>query len=73
MENQVIIFFALLNGFLDDVAVNSVSRFEISLYQFLSANYSNIAKTIADTKGFSPEIESALKGALTEFKKSFVA
>src|SRR5271169_3065395 len=35
MENQVIIFFALLNGFLDDVAVNSVSRFEAGLYQFL--------------------------------------
>jgi len=73
MENQVIIFFALLNGFLDDVAVNAVSRFEISLYQFLSANYATIAKTIADTKNFTPETETALKGALTDFKKSFVA
>jgi F-type H+-transporting ATPase subunit alpha len=73
MENQVIVFFALLNGFLDDVAVNAVSRFETSLYQFLSANYANIAKTIADTKAFSPETETALKAALTEFKKSFVA
>ena len=73
MENQVIIFFALLNGFLDDVAVNAVSRFETSLYQFLSANYANIAKTIADTKNFTPETEAALKTALTEFKKSFVA
>ncbi|PPD58938.1 F0F1 ATP synthase subunit alpha [Dehalogenimonas etheniformans] len=73
MENQVIIFFALLNGFLDDVAVASVSRFETSLYQFLSANYPNIAKTIAETKNFTPEIEAVLKGALAEFKKSFVA
>jgi F-type H+/Na+-transporting ATPase subunit alpha len=73
MENQVIIFFALLNGFLDDVAVGAVSRFETSLYQFLSANYPNIAKTIGDTKAFTPETETALKTALTEFKKSFVA
>jgi F-type H+-transporting ATPase subunit alpha len=73
MENQVIIFFALLNGFLDDVAVSAVSRFETSLSQFLSANYATIAKNIADTKNFGPETETALKGALNEFKKSFVA
>jgi F-type H+-transporting ATPase subunit alpha len=73
MENQVIIFFALLNGFLDDVPVASVAKFEIDLYRFLSANYAAVAKSIGDTKAFSPEIETALKGALVEFKKSFVA
>jgi len=73
MENQVIIFFALLNGFLDDVPVASVSKFEKDMYQFLSANYTAIANSIADTKVFAPETETALKGALAEFKKSFVA
>jgi F-type H+-transporting ATPase subunit alpha len=73
MENQVIIFFALLNGFLDDVAVANVARFETDLYQFLQANYGDIAKTIGTEKAFSPATETALKGALTEFKKSFVA
>ncbi len=73
MENQVIIFFALLNGFLDDVPVASVAKFEIDLYRFLAANYAAVAKNIADTKAFSPETETALKGALVEFKKSFVA
>ena len=71
MENQVIIFFALLNGFLDDVAVANVAKFETDLYQFLQANYADIAKTIGSTKAFSPEIETALKSALTEFKKGF--
>lgn len=73
MENQVIIFFALLNGFLDDVEVNSVSKFETDLYQFLQANYADIAKTIATEKAFSDETEKALSDALKEFKKSFVA
>lgn len=73
VENQVIIFFALLNGFLDDVPVAACSKFETDLYQFLAANYPNIGKTIAESKNFSPETETALKTALVEFKKSFVA
>ncbi|MGI2335186.1 MAG: F0F1 ATP synthase subunit alpha [Dehalogenimonas sp.] len=73
MEDQVVIFYALLNGFLDDVEITSVSKFETDMYQFLHANYADIAKTIATEKVFSDETEKALSDALKEFKKSFVA
>lgn len=73
MENQVVIFYALLNGFLDDVEVDKVSKFEDDLYQFLQANYADITKKIADEKVFSEETEKALEAALKEFKKSFIA
>ncbi|MDV2989475.1 MAG: F0F1 ATP synthase subunit alpha [Dehalogenimonas sp.] len=73
MENQVVIFHALLNGFLDDVEVASVSRFETDMYQFLQANYADITKTIATEKAFTEQTEKALNDALKEFKKSFVA
>ena len=72
MENQVIIFYALLNGFLDDVDVANVSKFETELYQFIEANYGDIPKTIAKDKDFSGDTEKTLTEALKEFKKSFV-
>ncbi len=73
MENQVIIFYALLNSFLDEVPVASVSKYETDLYQFLQANYADIAKTIAKEKALSEATEKSLKEALAEFKKGFVA
>lgn len=68
VSKQVAIIYAANNGFLDDIEVADVSRFEEELYKFLDTR----ADLLDKLKGnWSDEVEEELKGALTEFRKTF--
>ena len=69
MEKQVMILYAAINGYLDDVPVDKVGAFEANLQRFMEANHPDIAKKIAQQKEIAPEIEEKLKAAIEEFKK----
>ena len=68
MEKQVAIIFAGGNGFLDDVAVEDVRRFEGELYHFLDNSKPEILQTIRDKKELKDELKKQLADALKEFK-----
>jgi F-type H+-transporting ATPase subunit alpha len=69
LENQVMILYAAINGYLDDVPVAKISTFEANFYRFMEANHPEIVKKIAEEKEITPETEEALKKAIPEFKK----
>jgi F-type H+-transporting ATPase subunit alpha len=69
LERQVMILYAAINGYLDDVPVDKVSAFEANLQRFMEANHPDIGKKIAKQKEITSEIEEKLKAAITEFKK----
>jgi F-type H+-transporting ATPase subunit alpha len=69
LENMVIILYAAINGFLDDIAVDKLAAFEADLYKFIDMSHRNIGKAIAQEKDISPATEAALKEALTQFKQ----
>ncbi len=69
LEKQVMILYAALNGYLDDVAVNKVTSFETNFYRFMETSHPEIGKRIAKEKEISPKTEEALKEAILEFKK----
>jgi len=69
MERQVMILYAAINGYLDDVPVDKVGAFETNLQRFMEANHPEIGKKIASKKEIAPEIEEKLKAAISEFKK----
>jgi F-type H+-transporting ATPase subunit alpha len=69
VERQVMILYAVINGFLDDVPVDKVGAFEANLQRFMEANHPEIGKKIAQQKEITPEIEEKLKAAIAEFKK----
>jgi len=69
VERQVMILYAAINGFLDDVPVDKVGAFEANLHRFMEANHPEIGKKIAQEKEITPEIEEKLKAAISEFKK----
>jgi len=73
VEKQVIILYAGVNGYLDDVAVDKLGDFETSLHTFMEASHPEIGKAIATEKKISPETEEALKAAIGEFKQSHFA
>lgn len=73
IERQVVIIFAGARGYMDDVAVANITKFEEDLYPFLEAKYPQIFEDIRSKKMLDKDIEETLCRALEEFKSSFVA
>ena len=69
VERQVMILYAAISGYLDDVPGDKVSAFEANLHRFMEANHPEIGKKIAKEKEITPEIEEKLKAVILEFKQ----
>jgi F-type H+-transporting ATPase subunit alpha len=69
VEKQVFILFALTKGFLDDVEVGDIRRFELELYTFLDHNYKELLAQIKNTGKLADE--DGMRNAIDDFKKSF--
>ncbi len=73
VEKQVASIWAANNGYLDDVPIASVGKFENEFLTYLEHSPKKILATIAKDKTMSPEIEAELKTAVTDFKRGFTA
>ena len=71
VENQVISIFAANNGYLDDVAVDQVRRFESELQDFIAERYPDIPTGIAQTKALGDDATATLRTAILAFKEQF--
>ncbi len=69
VEKQVMILYAAINGYLDDVAIDQAGTFETDFHRFMEANHPEMGGTIAREKDISTETEEALKAAIGEFKQ----
>jgi F-type H+-transporting ATPase subunit alpha len=73
VEKQVMILYAAISGYLDDVAVENVGRFEVDFHRFMESSHPEIGSAIARDKILGEETEEVLKAAIEEFKKSEIA
>jgi F-type H+/Na+-transporting ATPase subunit alpha len=71
VENQVVSIWAGSNGYLDDVPLEDVSRFEHDFLENLRRSHEGILTAIRETKDLSEDTITALKDAVEEFRKSF--
>jgi len=71
LEKQVMILYAAINGYIDDIPVDGVSTFETDFHRFMAANHREIGENIAREKEITPETEEALKAAILEFKQGY--
>ncbi len=71
VEKQVIIIYAGTKGYLDDIPVSEIGRFEQEFYTFIDAKYSNILESIRETKNLDSDTEEELKKAIEDFKSQF--
>ncbi|MGX6466045.1 F0F1 ATP synthase subunit alpha [Leuconostoc falkenbergense] len=69
VQHQVVVLYALTHGYLDDVAVEDIQRFQDELIAYVDANASGLFKTIVETKNL-PE-EADLNAAIEAFKAGF--
>lgn len=69
VEKQVLSIYAVTKGFLDDIPVVDVLRFEKELHAYFDHNKNDLLDHIRNTKELPDE--NALKDAINEFKKGF--
>jgi F-type H+-transporting ATPase subunit alpha len=70
VEQQVMIIFAVTNGFLDDVPVNQVRDWERGFHEFMAARYPQVGDRIRNEKVLSKETEADLRRGIEEYKRS---
>jgi F-type H+-transporting ATPase subunit alpha len=69
VEQQVMIIYAVSNGFLDDVAVARVREWERGFLAFMAAQYPQVGDAIRKEKVLSKDTEAALKQGIDAYKK----
>jgi F-type H+-transporting ATPase subunit alpha len=73
VEEQVAVIYAGTRGYLDAIPTNKVGPYQEALLSKLKASYPQILDGIRNGKALTPELETALKGALDDFAKTFSA
>jgi F-type H+-transporting ATPase subunit alpha len=73
VEKQIAIIYAGTNGYLDDIPVAAVQRFEAEFNQALDSKYAHVTKAIREEKAMSEKIKEDLSEALKDFKRTFDA
>ncbi len=73
MEEQVCVIFAGTRGYLDDIAVSAVGKFEQDLLSLLRTDGSDILEDIRTKKALSEDTEKKLVAFLDKFAKGFTA
>jgi len=70
LGHQVVILFAVTNGYLDDVPVADVRAWERSLHDFVDASHPEIVRMIESDGEIKPETETLMREALHEYTTS---
>jgi len=69
LGKEVMILYAVTNGYLDDVPVDKVIAWEGNFHRFMETNHLELEQKINDDKEIKTETEEALKAAIKEFKE----
>jgi F-type H+/Na+-transporting ATPase subunit alpha len=71
VENQVLIIWAATSGYLDDVPVDQLRRFETELSSFIENSHPGLLTALREKKALTDEIKADLKTAITDFKQTW--
>ncbi len=73
VERQVLIIFAGINGFLNELPVADSRRYEQELYSYMDTRHADVVKQIAEKGDIKGELTEKLKQILTEYGSIFQA
>ena len=71
VEEQVVSIWAGGNGYLDDVPIEDISRFESEFLEYLRRGHAGILQAIRESGTLSEDTITALKDAIEDFRKVF--
>lgn len=69
VEKQILIIFAVTNGFVDQYGLDKVREFERELYSFFDAKYQDILEAIREKREITDELSDRIKKALEELRQ----
>jgi F-type H+-transporting ATPase subunit alpha len=73
VPQQVIIIYAVTNGYLADIAVSDIAEFEKDLLEYVADSYNEIIADIKQTKDLTKENSAKLSEVVTDFVKKYLA
>ena len=68
VQYQVVILYSATNGYLMDIDVKKVRKYNDGLIEFLEEKYPEVGKSISETGELKADTEATLKKAIEEFK-----
>jgi F-type H+-transporting ATPase subunit alpha len=71
VAHQVCIIYAVTNGYLNSIPVDSIGEFEKQLFEYMDGRGYEALNAIRTTGKLEPETENAIKAALTELVAKF--
>ena len=72
VEDQVIILYAVIRGYLDDLDLNKIKEFEKEFINYMHLSHPDVSRSISETKDLLPEVEEQLVKAILNFKRLYV-
>ena len=72
-SKQILIIFAGTNGYLDDLEVEQIRRFEAELYKYVESMNHKLLDNIMEKKVLDDALKADIEKALKEFKQRFVS
>ena len=73
LEHQVVVFFAVSNGYVDEVPIPDVPRWETEFVNYMDTAHPEVGKSIVETNDLTDETTATLTAAIEEFQKGFTA
>lgn len=71
VEEQVISLYTAVKGYLDDIELADVRRFESEFLSFVKSQHDEVLQSIRDTKDLTADNEEKLKEVIEKFKRGF--
>ncbi len=71
LEKEVVILYAAVHGYVDEIPLEQIKKFEEEFFQFMDMQYPEVMKDIKETLDLTSVTEEKLKEAISGFKQSF--
>lgn len=73
VEEEVVVIYAAVKGFIDDIDVEQVGRFEQEYLRYMRSVKADLLARIRTEKALSDELNAEIEKAINEFKQGFLA
>ena len=71
MEKQILIIYAGTNGFVDELPLTALKKYEQELYSFMESKHPDIFADILKKRELDGDLRAKMNKALEEFKGVF--
>jgi F-type H+-transporting ATPase subunit alpha len=71
LEKEIVVLYAAVNGYADDIPLEQVRSFEEELHAFMDRSHPDVLADIREARELSARIEERLRFLLDEFHAAF--